>query len=130
MTEPTTPYDEEQLERYRKLLSEKRQEIAETIQPLREEKQQEGADTPSAELSGMPTHHGDAGTRDFRKGMQQKLLENEETRLVEVDRALERIENGTFGACQECGKPIGEQRLEAKPWARYCIDDAPEEPIP
>lgn len=44
--------------------------------------------------------------------------------LREIERALERIENGSFGACEECGEPIAPGRLQANPTARYCIDCA------
>jgi RNA polymerase-binding protein DksA len=52
------------------------------------------------------------------------LEENSEHVLAEIDAALERIEAGTYGTCEDCGRPIGEERLEALPWARLCIDDA------
>jgi DnaK suppressor protein len=43
--------------------------------------------------------------------------------LAEIDAALRRIDDGTFGACAVCGAPIGEERLEAVPYARLCIED-------
>ena len=43
--------------------------------------------------------------------------------LKEIEAALGRIDDGTYGACQLCGKPIGAERLRALPWARLCIDD-------
>jgi RNA polymerase-binding protein DksA len=42
--------------------------------------------------------------------------------LSEIDEALKRIEAGTFGTCRTCGKPIGEERLEALPYTTQCID--------
>ena len=44
--------------------------------------------------------------------------------LADVDRALEKVDDGTYGVCDVCGKPIGEGRLEALPWAVLCVDDA------
>jgi DnaK suppressor protein len=44
--------------------------------------------------------------------------------LADVDRALEKADDGTYGTCDVCGKPIGEGRLEALPWAVLCVDDA------
>jgi RNA polymerase-binding protein DksA len=41
--------------------------------------------------------------------------------VVEIDRALERIENGTYGSCEWCGKPVGDERLAALPYAALCI---------
>jgi DnaK suppressor protein len=50
-----------------------------------------------------------------------QLSEHERFELVEIDAALERLEHGTYGACQTCGGPIGKQRLMALPEARLCI---------
>lgn len=52
----------------------------------------------------------------------QQLREREEQHLVQIEGALKRIEAGTFGLCQTCGKPIAPERLEALPWALDCID--------
>lgn len=52
----------------------------------------------------------------FNKSMQERRLLN----LTEV--ALRRIQNGTFGECENCGEPINHKRLEAVPWAQYCIE--------
>ena len=51
----------------------------------------------------------------------QALLDNEKALLGEVQQALERIENGTYGMCTNCGQPIPEKRLEAIPWASLCV---------
>ena len=51
----------------------------------------------------------------------QQLREREEQHLVQIEAALRRIENGTFGLCATCGKPIPSDRLEALPWATDCI---------
>src|SRR5437660_2460008 len=59
---------------------------------------------------------------DFLETQQeQSLLVNEQALLTEVQSALERIENGTYGKCLNCGQPIPEKRLEAIPWARYDV---------
>ncbi|MGZ6267054.1 MAG: TraR/DksA family transcriptional regulator [Candidatus Limnocylindrales bacterium] len=52
----------------------------------------------------------------------QQLREREEQHLAQIEAALERIEAGTFGQCQTCGKPIAPERLEAIPWAIDCVD--------
>ena len=52
----------------------------------------------------------------------QQLREREEQHLVQIEAALGRIEAGTFGLCQTCGKAIAPERLEALPWAVDCID--------
>jgi RNA polymerase-binding transcription factor len=51
----------------------------------------------------------------------QAILDNEKTLLFEVQQALARIDNGTYGICSNCGQPIPEKRLEAIPWATLCV---------
>ena len=74
------------------------------------------------ELGFQDNHLGDVATATFDREMASTLEENSTHVLVEIDAALDRIENGTYGVCQRCGNPIGEDRLEALPWATLCID--------
>jgi DnaK suppressor protein len=52
----------------------------------------------------------------------QQMREREQLHLVQIESALKRIESGTFGTCQTCGKPIAPERLEAIPWAADCVE--------
>jgi DnaK suppressor protein len=54
---------------------------------------------------------------------EQSVLVNEQALLTEVEDALRRIENGSYGQCVDCGQTIPEKRLEALPWAARCIKD-------
>jgi DnaK suppressor protein len=54
--------------------------------------------------------------------IEQAILDNENALLVEVQQALARIDNGTYGICSNCGQPIPEKRLEAIPWATLCVN--------
>ncbi len=67
-------------------------------------------------------HPGDVATITFDREIDYTLEENEERLLAEIDSALERIDEGTFGICQTCGEPIGAERLEAVPHTTQCID--------
>jgi DnaK suppressor protein len=53
--------------------------------------------------------------------VEQAILENERTLLAEIQQALARIDNGTYGICSNCGQPIPEERLEAIPWTNLCV---------
>jgi RNA polymerase-binding protein DksA len=75
-------------------------------------------------LSNVPLHPADLGTETHEEEVSVGLLENEAQLLIEVNDALDRIERGTFGRCEECGKEITRRRLEVIPYARYCIEDA------
>jgi len=63
-----------------------------------------------------------AASQVFEQQRDLALREKNELHLAEVEEALERLEAGTFGTCESCGRPIAAERLEALAWARYCID--------
>lgn len=75
-------------------------------------------------LSNMPIHMADLGTDNFEQEFTLSLLHNEEQLLDEIAAALERINQGTFGQCEECQGDIPKPRLQAVPYARYCVDCA------
>jgi RNA polymerase-binding transcription factor DksA len=73
------------------------------------------------ELSQAPLHLADMGTEEYLYDLNTTLLENEENIANEVLEALQRIENGTFGQCENCGTAIVRERLDAVPYARHCV---------
>jgi DnaK suppressor protein len=75
-------------------------------------------------LSNMPIHMADLGTDNFEQEFTLSLLQNEEQLLGEITSALERIRQGTFGQCEECHGEIPKARLQALPYARYCVECA------
>lgn len=75
----------------------------------------------NAELSSVDQHPGELGSETFERERDLTALTMVESELDDIQRALRRIEQGDYGTCEECGKPIGDERLEAKPWARFCI---------
>ena len=75
----------------------------------------------AGELSNTPFHLGDEGSEEFFHDMSAALAENETFLHREVDDALGRLDNKRFGKCESCGGDIGRERLEAIPYARYCI---------
>jgi RNA polymerase-binding transcription factor DksA len=76
-----------------------------------------------AELSSLDQHQADVGTETFNRERDLSILENVEAELADIEHALRRIDDGTYGTCEACGKPIGDARLEAMPAARFCVDD-------
>ena len=76
-----------------------------------------------SELSGVDQHQADIGTETFEREKDLSILERVEGELSDVDRALERLDDGTYGTCEACGRPIGEARLEAMPATRFCVED-------
>ncbi|MCE9605737.1 MAG: TraR/DksA family transcriptional regulator [Planctomycetia bacterium] len=80
------------------------------------------------QLSNAPLHMGDSGTDEFLHEMNATLLENEQFLSEESNLALLRIDDGTFGHCEECAVEIGQERLEAIPYVRLCISCASASP--
>ena len=78
----------------------------------------------SGNLSNTPLHLADLGTDTFEQEINLSLLENEEQQLEEVAAALDRIGQGTYGRCQECGGEIPAARLDALPYTPHCVDCA------
>jgi DnaK suppressor protein len=72
---------------------------------------------------GVDNHLGDMATEMFDRELGEGLEDGAKETLLEIDAALQRIEDGTYGICETCGKPIGAARLAAIPWTRLCIDD-------
>src|SRR5438445_13610960 len=75
-------------------------------------------------LSNMPIHMADLGTDNFEQEFTLSLLENEERALDEIANALDRIQHGTFGLCEECHKEVPKARLQALPYTRHCVECA------
>ena len=83
-------------------------------------------DEATVNLSHAPIHMADQGTDSFEQQFTLSLMENEEHTLGEIAAALERIERGTFGCCEECQQTIPQARLEALPYTRHCVGCARE----
>jgi len=77
----------------------------------------------SGELSTADQHPAELGSETFERELELTTLSIVEGELKETDDALRRLDHGSYGICEECGKPIDEARLEAVPWARYCVVD-------
>ena len=77
----------------------------------------------SSELSHVDQHTGDTASELTDADNQNALLENSAEQRAEVEAALQRIEEGTYGVCVDCGQPIPDARLEVRPEAARCVAD-------
>jgi DnaK suppressor protein len=88
------------------------------------QREQEAATSDTGgELSSFDQHPGDSGTETFEMEKNVSLLEQVEDELGEIEAAFGRLERGSYGTCQACGRPIGDERLEAMPATRFCVED-------
>ena len=117
-----TPFSRKELEHYLKLLLEKRVDIVGDMDSM----STEALRLNDSNLSTMPLHMADIGSDNFEQELTLGLVESERRLLGEIDEALERIVDRTYGMCQATGKPIPQERLEIKPWAKYTVEAARE----
>jgi RNA polymerase-binding transcription factor len=75
----------------------------------------------SRDTNADDEHDPEGATIAFERSQVVALVRQAQHRVEEVDAATERLRAGTYGACETCGSPIGEDRLEARPTARLCI---------
>ncbi|MEM1222012.1 MAG: TraR/DksA C4-type zinc finger protein [Verrucomicrobiota bacterium] len=76
----------------------------------------------SGDLSGFGNHQADAATDTFDRDFALSLVSNEQDALNEIEEAINRIKNGTYGVCEVTGKPINKERLIAVPFARFSVE--------
>ena len=105
--------DKKTLEKFKRILLKEREQIIGEVKQIDESSKEIGQD-------GIQDI-GDEAATIYNKQLLLSLNENERLRLQEVDEALDRIENGTYGICEECGGPISLKRLEVRPVAKYCV---------
>jgi len=108
-------------ERFRTILEEERRRVVAAISYLHEENPGSIIDE-TEEIGGTDNHLAETATVTLDREIDYTLEENSEHVLTEIDGALRRIAEGSFGRCRTCDGLIPEERLEALPWATECID--------
>ena len=115
-----TKLNKKDLDHYRSLLLLKRAELVGDLNAM----EAQALKSNGGQASHMPIHMADVGSDNFDQDFILGMAENERQRLREIDAALKRIEDKTYGVCQMTEKVIPKTRLNAKPWARYTIEAA------
>ncbi len=111
-----------QTDEFKQRLIEERGRVREALDRLHQDNPG-SLEEDTGEVSFYDNHPGDIATATFDRELDEGLEEGAERRLQQIDAALQRIDDGSYGICAVCGKPITEQRLRAVPWATLCIDD-------
>jgi len=106
-----------EIREFKALLLEKLEEILNNVSCMEEETLRKSR----TDLSNLPFHMADAGTDTYELENTLGLVDSERKLLEEIINALGRIENNTYGICEGNSEPIPKARLEAIPWARYCV---------
>ncbi|MHC4113535.1 MAG: TraR/DksA family transcriptional regulator [Planctomycetota bacterium] len=116
----TTLLTSSEIREFETLLLAKRYEILGNVLSLENETLRK----QRSDLSSLPIHMADMGTDNYEQSFSLELMDSERKVITEIDYALNRIEEGTYGICEIGGEPIPRQRLEAIPWAKFCVNCA------
>jgi RNA polymerase-binding protein DksA len=108
-------------DRFRDALLEERKRVEAALENLHEETAGSLSEE-SGEETAYDNPLADTATETYDRELDYTLEENSGHVLAEIDAALKRIDEGTYGICTNCGKEIPVDRLEALPWATLCID--------
>jgi DnaK suppressor protein len=117
-----SPFTKAELNELRARLEAERRELRRQATEIEES----SLGTPQSELTGevsFDEEYADAGTATFERERDLSLTNNIRDLTDKVDRALEKIADGTYGLCERCGKPIEKARIRALPYATLCIKD-------
>lgn len=118
--EGKSPFGKKELAHFRQILLQKRVELVRDVSSM----ESEALKGESGSLSSLPQHMAEQGSENYDQSLSLDLAAADRKLIKEIDAALLRIENGTYGVCELTGKPIKIERLEELPWARYSIEAA------
>ena len=120
---------QEEVAYFKRILLSIREKLVGKVDSMQGEALKRSRQDASGDLSNVPIHMADVGTDNYERDLMIELIQSGEHSLREIDTALEKIEEGTFGICELCGKKINKERIKAVPYARLCIDCQREEEI-
>ncbi len=120
---------EEEIAQFKKLLLSIRERLVGKVDFMQEEALKKSSQDASGDLSNVPIHMADVGTDNYERDLMIELIQSGEQGLRDIDSALEKIEEGTFGICEICRKKINKERMRAVPSASLCIDCQREEEV-
>lgn len=115
-----SPLTKAKLDKYRWLLISKRAELFGDVQSM----ENEALRSESGGLSNTPQHIAEQGSENYDQSLSLNLAAQDRRVIKEIDEALKRIEDGSYGLCELTNQPIPEERLDEIPWARYTIEAA------
>ena len=118
-----TAYSQKEMDELRERLLAEQVELQEQLATIEEQSFATSQSDISGEVS-FDEENADAGTFTFERERDLSIENNVRDLLGKIDRALARMDDGTYGICSRCGKPIEKARLKALPYADLCIKDA------
>ena len=106
---------------YKKLLLDKREELMGDINQISEDTLKKSLKDASGDISGYTFHMADVATDNYDREFSLGLASKERGVLFEIKHALQKLQEGKFGSCELCKKPISQARLKAVTYAKLCL---------
>jgi len=106
---------------FKKLILKKKEDIIDHIREISEETVKKSQKDASGDISSYTYHMADVATDNYDREFSMGRVSEDREFLFELDDALKRIEDGSFGICEDCGALVSKTRLKAVPSARLCI---------
>ncbi len=106
---------------FKKLILKRKEELLEGLQHSLEDTLKKSPREASGDISGYAFHMADIATDTYDREFSLGLASNERELLYEIDEALKKIQEGSFGICEECKSLISKTRLKAIPYTRLCL---------
>lgn len=114
-------FNKQELANFKELILKRKDEILDEIKHISEDTLKKSQKDASGDISGYTYHMADVATDTYDREFSLGLASNERELLYELDDALKKIDEGTFGICEECKSLITKTRLKAVVYARFCI---------
>jgi RNA polymerase-binding protein DksA len=114
-------YTKKDLNEFKKVILKRKEEVIDDIKHISEDTFKKSQKEASGDISGYTYHMADVATDNYDREFSLGLASNERKVIYELDDALKKIEDGTFGICEECKSLIAKNRLKAVPSARLCV---------
>ena len=116
-----------ELAQFRKMLIQLKQKLSQNIGHLQDDALKTAGETVD-EMSDVPAEHmAERGSDTFVRDLMIRILQDSDAEVCDINWALEKIDAGTYGACEHCSAKIPRKRLKALPFARLCLDCKQEE---
>ena len=110
-----------ELKEFKKIVLKRKEEVLDDIKHISEDTLKKSQKEASGDISGYTYHMADVATDNYDREFSLGLASNERIVIYELDDALKKIEDGTFGICEDCKSLIAKNRLKAVPSARLCV---------
>lgn len=111
----------DQIKKIQKILSEKKQLLKQGIQSMSKDALTQSQRDSTGESSGYTYHMADVATDNYDRDFAMEMVTSEQRLVWEIEEALQRIRDKSYGICEKCSKKIAYKRLEAVPYARCCL---------